>query len=119
MKKNYLLILIFLLIFFISLILCFIPHSGNIAVIKSNGKTIKKINLEKVEHPYTFTVEFEGRKNTVYVEHGCISVSDSDCPDKICVNTGKISDSSVPIVCLPNRLSVSVIKSSDTDAVSG
>ena len=41
----------------------------------------------------------------------------ADCPDKLCINQGKITDSSKKIICLPNKVIVEVTKKSETDAV--
>ena len=35
---------------------------------------------------------------------GSIGIITADCPDKLCVHQGFISDSRLPITCLPNRL---------------
>ena len=43
----------------------------------------------------------------------------ADCPDKLCVKTGKIKDNSHDIICLPNKVRVEVTKKSAIDAVSG
>ena len=52
--------------------------------------------------------------NTVEIKDHMIHVSDADCPDRICVDTGWIGGDrkSVPIVCLPNQLVIEFEKSS-------
>lgn len=44
----------------------------------------------------------------IVIESGYAYVSDSDCSDKICVNTGKISRVGQAVVCLPNKVSVTI-----------
>ena len=56
--------------------------------------------------------------NKVAVENGSAYMKSADCPDKICVHTGKIKDNSKDIVCLPNKVLVKVTKKSALDAVS-
>ena len=52
------------------------------------------------------------------VKDGKVSVTEADCPDKVCVNTGEISKSGDTIVCLPHKLVVEIEGStSETDAV--
>ncbi len=56
----------------------------------------------------------------IHVENGHVSVSDSDCRDKICVAMGAISRPTAWIACLPNRVFVRVAAvgdSSDKEAV--
>lgn len=38
-----------------------------------------------------------------FIEDGRVRVSESDCPDKICMKTGFISLSAQSAVCLPNK----------------
>ena len=40
------------------------------------------------------------------VRAGAIRVSEADCPDKICVGMGWLTDGAFPIVCLPHRLMI-------------
>ncbi len=92
-------------------------NSGNYASVYSDNKLIKSIDLSAVESPYEFTVDYKGHQNTVFVEKNKISVKDSDCPDKLCVNQGH---GTYPIVCLPNKLLIEVSGSNENqpDAVS-
>ena len=43
------------------------------------------------------------------IKNGMAYMKHADCPDKLCVNTGKICRTSEKIVCLPNRVMVEVI----------
>lgn len=45
---------------------------------------------------------------TIIMDEDRVRVTDSDCPDKICINMGWINRSGVPIACLPNRVIVSI-----------
>ena len=92
------------------------------AVIRQNGKIIKEIDLNAVKDPYEFERKTSDgqHSNTIRVEQGKIAIIDADCADKICVNTGYISNSVIPIVCLPHRLSITIVdKESDFDAIAG
>lgn len=40
----------------------------------------------------------------------------SDCPDKVCVNTGYISHSGQIAVCLPNKVTLRIVPVSDTNS---
>ena len=81
---------------------------GGTAVISVDGKAVKEIPLS-AEGAYGidgFDMEFN-------VKNGAICVSHSDCHDKICEKTGYISGTRQTIVCLPNRVSVT-IKNTDS-----
>ena len=80
-----------------------------IAEVFSDGNLIRRIDLSAVTDEYEFTVDYNGRSNTVAVKHGSISVVAADCPDRICV----IRDGSTPIVCLPNKLMIKIVGTAD------
>lgn len=49
-------------------------------------------------------IPYQGSSNTVQVQDGKIRVLEVECPDQTCVHMGYLSDTRLPIVCLPNRL---------------
>lgn len=90
------------------------------AVIRQDGKTVKKIDLNTVTGTREFDIEYEGGHNTVEVQRGKIRIKEADCPDKVCVNTGYISTSAVPIVCLPHKLTITIdSEKEDVDVIAG
>ena len=103
------LIVIVLLLSVAASVFVFRAHlSGGVVGVYHHGELIKKIHLDTVTTPYTFTVGDESSYNVVSVERGRICVSDATCPDHVCMKTGWISDGAVPIVCLPNELVIKV-----------
>ena len=52
--------------------------------------------------------ELNGGTNVLVIEDGKAYVSYSDCPDHVCERTGKIKYSGETIVCLPNKLTITV-----------
>ncbi len=87
-----------------------------IAEITQHGQVIKTIDLTQVHEAYEFNISNpNGSYNMVRVEPGKIAIIDASCPDHVCVNTGYISDSLVPITCLPNELIIK-IKASKSDS---
>lgn len=91
------------------------------AVISQDGETVRTIDLSRVDEPYSFTMEWEGGCNLIEVERGRIRVAEADCPDQICVRQGWISTGVAPIACLPHRLVIRLVNSSDpaVDGVTG
>ncbi len=81
------------------------PDAGLIADIYQSGELIASIPLDEVRETYRFTVTGdEGHVNEIEVRPGSIGIISADCPDKLCVRQGFISDSRLPVTCLPNRV---------------
>ena len=62
----------------------------------------------------------EGEKyNLLVIKDGEAQIAEASCPDKLCVNQGKISFDGQSIICLPNKVVVEVKggEQSDYDAV--
>lgn len=115
---------VFLLIIAASIAVWFLHRSfakpPKTAQILQNGVVIRTVDLESISEPYEFEVVSEnGGHNTIRMEQGRIGVVDADCPDKICVRQGFITNGVLPIVCLPHRLSVVITDKSEVDAVAG
>lgn len=111
MKKK-LLITFCILVFAVGIIGCVIvikPAVGGMVSIRNNGETIRTIDLESAVDE-TFFVEYEGRKNAITVKDHLIFVSEADCPDKVCVNTGSLKYVGVPIVCVLNKLIIEFVQ---------
>ncbi len=77
------------------------------AEIRSDGTLIRTIDLRTApDEP--FVVSGSGGTNTVCVKTGSISVTEASCPDKICVKHGELRSELLPIICLPNRLEITL-----------
>ena len=82
--------------------------SHHIAEIKQDGKVIRTIDLDKVESPMEINIAYGDGYNLVRVENGKIRVVDSDCPDKLCVKQGWITQPGQSVICLPHKLIVKI-----------
>lgn len=72
-----------------------------VAVIKVKDKVVESIDLSTVTEPQR--IEISGEYNqTVLVEKGRIRFLEAECPDKVCVNTGWLSEKGDMAVCIPN-----------------
>ena len=49
-----------------------------------------------------------GGTNHLVIKDGQAAITEATCPDKICVHTGWISETGQTIVCMPNRVSVTI-----------
>ena len=78
-------------------------EEGNFAVVEIDGVVEAKYPLN-----VDGTFVLNGGTNTLVIENGAAYLSYSNCPDHTCELTGKIHYVGQTIVCLPNRLSVTV-----------
>ncbi len=111
MKKNdFILIGLVLLVAAISFFS--IPmENANMAKITVDGKLYATVSLDKNQR-----IEINGT-NVAVVENGEIYMESANCPDKLCVHQGRISDTSKKIVCLPNSVIIEATKESSVDSV--
>jgi len=121
-KNTTLLTSVFLLLLSVSsLIYLLWPRentAGYIADIYSEGVLIKSIPLWELEESCSFLIENEtGGINEIEARPGSIGILFANCPDKICVNQGFISNSSIPITCLPNRLVIQLRPASEEERI--
>ena len=116
MKKsiNFVFIITILLLFLVSLaVTSLLKEEGDTVLIYQNSQLIHSISLSENRE-----INVSGT-NTVVIENGYAYMKSANCPDKTCVHTGKIKDNSRDIICLPNKMRVTVTKKSAIDAVSG
>lgn len=109
-RKVICIIAVLCVVFFSLLGIILVKNSGggNTACIYSDGKLIKTVDLHSAEEQ-SFTVNSaDGGYNIITVKDGSISVTDADCPDRICVMTAPISDGVQPIVCMPHKLVIRI-----------
>jgi len=85
------------------------------ADIYHNGILVESISLGLVSETWCLTLVSEnGNVNEIEIRPGEIGMLYADCPDQLCVKQGFISNSHLPITCLPNRV---VITLRNTDGV--
>ena len=53
--------------------------------------------------------------NLLVIKNGKAWVEEAECPDKLCVHTGKISRNGETIVCLPNKIVVEVVNGEENE----
>lgn len=112
MKKRLVYLGLFALVLVLALI-CFYfygvkKEQGVRALIYKDGELLKTVSLENVSEAYEFEIKDGDSFNLIRVEEGRIRVVSASCPDKVCVNSGYISDGVIPIVCLPNKLVIEI-----------
>ena len=107
-KKGDIIIIVALLCV-AALIFCalhFVSSEGNSVKIEVDSKTVAALPLNE---DTTYDVEIGGKvTNTVEIKDNQVDVTYADCPDKICVKHRKISKSGESIICLPNKVVISI-----------
>ena len=78
------------------------------AEISVDGKAVMELDLSEDQ---VLTVDGAGGGyNRIQVRDGAVSVLEASCPDKVCVHTGTVRYPGETIVCLPNRMIITVIQ---------
>lgn len=83
-------------------------EAGQLAYIYSDEKLVRTVDLSgdvglrlRVDSP-------DGGYNIVEVHDGAIGVTEADCADGVCMHTGFIRSSKLPVVCMPHKLVIRV-----------
>ncbi|NMP36681.1 MAG: NusG domain II-containing protein [Clostridiales bacterium] len=85
------------------------------AVIYCRGEKYKTIDLTSVKDSYTLSVT--GTSEVLLrVENGSIAFESSQCPDKLCVKSGKLRYKGQSAACLPAEVMISVRSDSEGGA---
>ena len=90
---------------------------GSTVVIRRNGEVIQTLSLSADRR---LVLADDSGSNTLVIENGQAWMEEADCPDGLCMKTGRISRTGQSIICLPHRLSVEIegdIDPSDVDVI--
>ncbi|MBQ4068636.1 MAG: NusG domain II-containing protein [Lachnospiraceae bacterium] len=79
-------------------------NDGTHVIVSVNGKDIECFELAK---DITYDIDTYGL-NRLTIKDGYAWIDTADCPDKLCVNFGKISKSGESIVCLPHKVVIRI-----------
>lgn len=94
---------------------------GLTAVISVNGQVTETVNLSRLSGPEVRELNANGYTLHLRLSPDGAEVTDSTCPNQVCVHTGHISRAGQSIVCLPARISVTLSGGAEdgVDAVLG
>ena len=104
LRRDLFLVLLLLLLSCVSLGVFFLTREeGAEVTVSVNGVTFGVYSLnENGSYPII------GGTNLLVIENGTARMEEADCPDRTCVRTGRIRYAGQRIVCLPNRVTVTV-----------
>lgn len=86
-------------------------NSGDYVIITVDGAVVRQLDLSK-DCAYDVVIDSEVT-NTIEIQNKNVSVIYANCPDKICNKHKSISKSGESIICLPNKVVVSIKSNSD------
>ncbi len=114
-KRDIILIISLLLVGVIALLIWYFIYSvdGKFVSVEQRGNLIGTypLNVDK-----EIEIEHRGQVvNKIIIEDGYCYMENAECPDHLCIKQGKIEKIGQTIVCLPNRVVVTVISDSDTE----
>ena len=90
-------------------------EKGAVAEIYYKSELVKSVDLTKGEE-YSFSIpQLPAVVFTVYPDNS-ISFTESDCPDKVCIKTGKLYKTGQIAACLPNQIYIKIVNSDESEA---
>lgn len=87
-------------------------ESGDLARLTLEGKVVMEVSLDR-DGSYALK---EDPSIRFVVKDGAAAFTDADCPDKICENEGFLSKDGQTAVCLPRKVSLTIVKAGESDA---
>ncbi len=113
-RADIILIVSLLVVSLIALgILLFNREEGQSVTVEVDGERVATYPLS-VDGEYVLN----GGTNILVIEGGRAYMKEAECPDKTCVKKGGVKYSGESIVCLPNRVTVTVRGDGGVDLVS-
>lgn len=116
-KNDLVLILLMLVIGVLGVaVIIYIQREDTIsgeALVTIDGKEYGRFPLDedRVEHIQVS----ESSYNILEIRDGHADITDASCPDSVCVNHWKVSKKNQSIVCLPNKLVVTIVNGAESD----
>lgn len=68
-----------------------------------------QVSVYALSEPRTLDLCSNGYHLSVAITADGVQVTDADCPDRVCVHTGRIATAGSAVVCVPARVSVSLV----------
>ena len=109
-RADILLVFACLLLAAVFFLQSFLSPSDGMAVIEQNGIEVGRYALSQIQKEEI--LQLPGKIDVqILLEPGAASFLSSDCPDQICVRTGKLTEPGEAAVCLPARVSLRIVSS--------
>ena len=100
-------LIVVLSLFVVTGIICLVFYltrpAGDLVTVELDGEVYLELSLYD-----TGEYKIADTGNILVIEDGCAYMKEASCPDRTCVGVGRIFHSGASIVCLPNRITVTV-----------
>lgn len=113
--KNDVIFISFLVLFCVGV--CVAVYKGGAV----EGSTIS-ITIDGAEYgtyslleEQTITIEQDGHINIIEIKNGEAYMKEASCPDQLCVDQNEISFDKESIICLPNKVVITVTSDMESD----
>ena len=83
--------------------------SAGVVEIQIDGKVVETLDLQKER-----AFKINGGTNTEQIENGKVKMAAANCPDQICVHHSRISRNKETIVCLPDKVVITIENGEDS-----
>ena len=80
-------------------------HSREKSTVTVDGKTY---GVYKLSEDKTIAVKQGNKLNIIKIKHGFVTMSEASCDNQVCVKHKAISKTGESIICLPNKVVVSI-----------
>ena len=106
------LLLIFICMIFVVYLFFFKSDDGALCEVSVQGQIVARLPLfedcmKRIDTP--------GGYNIITVKEGGVSVTEADCGNQICVQTGQIHKNGQIITCLPHGLIIKIVSGQDKE----
>lgn len=85
---------------------------GSMIIVTVDGEEYGTYSLWKEQ---IISIETETGKNIVEIKGGKAYMTAASCPDQLCVDQNEISFDKESIICLPNKVVISVVSDTKSD----
>ena len=116
-RNDVVLVVLLLLAATVGVIYLFLfRDEGPVVNVTVDGKPYGTYSLSDNISHVIITGKASENFNSFVIENGKVFMKEASCPDGICVNHRPIFRDGESIVCLPNRVVITVVGEDDTDA---
>lgn len=106
------------------LLAIFLVLGAVLLLTRENGATVvvrvagEETAIFRLDETTTYVIDgANGGTNELVIENGEVWLKDASCPDQLCVHQGKIRYVGESIICLPNKISVTIEGEPEEDGV--
>ncbi len=80
-------------------------HEGGQVIVTVDGKYYSSYSLEQNQE---IEIASGNNINVIVIENGFVHMESSTCHNQVCVNDGKIHTTGQSIICLPNKVVITI-----------